>query len=222
MLALLAGCLVVTSVRAAAAHVVAQPVEHKAGLVVQFAEGNYTARCISFREDSISGLEVLNRSGLQVKAWGGAICRIEAYGCDYPREPCFCQCQGTPCAYWSYWHWRDGRWVYSPVGAASHTVRDGDVEGWAWGDGQPPSVGPTGEPCLPDGSMATVASLHSAVGNPITPVAVAQPMGSASAQPALPTAAGGQRAPLGQYAAFGVAALLMTGGLLAVRRRHGG
>jgi len=110
------------------------------GLVVRFGDGSVFTKCVKFDEDQISGLEVLLRSGLNViyqqSGTGAAVCKIEDDGCDYPSEPCFCQCPGGPtCIYWSYWHLKSGAWEYSPAGASGYPVRDGDVEGWAWGPG---------------------------------------------------------------------------------------
>nr|MBC7244667.1 hypothetical protein [Chloroflexota bacterium] len=140
----------------------AQP-KHWAGLVVQFGDGSYITRCIPFAEDSISGLELLMRSGLSIVTWGGAVCRIEQDGCDYPTMPCFCQCTGAQCLYWSYWHWRDGRWVYSQVGSADYQVRHGDIEGWSWSEGQPPPVVPFEQICPPE-SVAILEQAHTATG----------------------------------------------------------
>lgn len=112
----------------------------RVGLVVRFGDGSVFTKCVEFDEDQISGLEVLLRSGLNViyqqSGLGAAVCKIEDDGCDYPSEPCFCRCPGGPnCVYWSYWHLKGGEWQYSPAGASGYFVRDGDVEGWAWGPG---------------------------------------------------------------------------------------
>ncbi|MBC7233068.1 MAG: hypothetical protein H5T68_07510 [Chloroflexi bacterium] len=146
ILALALVTIAITYYAAATAAAASQP-SHRAGLVIQLGDGSYITRCIPFAEDSLSGLELLMRSGLHVVTWGGAVCRIDQDGCDYPTEPCFCQCTGAKCLYWSYWHWREGRWVYSQVGAADYLVRDGDIEGWAWSNGQPPPVVPVEQIC---------------------------------------------------------------------------
>jgi hypothetical protein len=78
---------------------------------------------------------VLVRSGLhlevsQYSGLGVAICSIDHEGCS--PDDCFCQCHGSPCVYWSYWHLIGGTWSYSQGGSGSYYVRDGDVEGWAW------------------------------------------------------------------------------------------
>jgi len=111
----------------------------QAGLVVQFADDGYVVRLVSLAGDSITGLELLTRSGLNVAASGSTVCRIEHDGCPYPEVPCFCQCDGsTPgCRFWGYWHLVDGRWAFAPAGAADHRVRDGEVDGWHWPGGPP-------------------------------------------------------------------------------------
>jgi hypothetical protein len=71
--------------------------------------------------------------------FGEAICKISdgphGDGCDYPLDDCFCQCQGVDCVYWAYYHLENNAWEYSGQGASTYRVRDGDVEGWAWGPG---------------------------------------------------------------------------------------
>ncbi|MGQ9501233.1 MAG: hypothetical protein ACUVSB_04145 [Anaerolineae bacterium] len=109
-------------------------------------DGKTITRCVEFSENEISGYEVLQRAGVDLSVefgmMGAAICRIDNKGCTYPQEACFCRCQGTPCIYWSYWHLRDGGWEYSSLGASSYFVRNGDVEGWAWGEGEYGVSGP--------------------------------------------------------------------------------
>jgi hypothetical protein len=103
-------------------------------------DGQTITRCVEFSESEISGYDVLQRAGVdlsvEVGMMGAAICRIDNKGCTYPQDACFCQCQGTPCVYWSYWHLNNGDWQYSSLGASNYNVRDGDVEGWAWGEGE--------------------------------------------------------------------------------------
>lgn len=118
----------------------AQPTS-RAGLVVLLAGGEVRTFCIAFAEPSISGEALLRRSGFDVAAdvgmLGTTICRIDRTGCDYPSESCLCRCRtlGAGCTYWAY-HTLDGdRWTYSLLGAAARVVRDGDVDGWAWGAG---------------------------------------------------------------------------------------
>ena len=112
---------------------------NRVGLIVVH-DGKTIKKCVEFYEEQISGYEVLERSGLALIPMGGAmgaaICSLDNRGCNYPAEDCFCQCQGTPCVYWSYWHLVDGQWQYSSLGASSCWVHNGDVEGWVWGEGE--------------------------------------------------------------------------------------
>ena len=120
----------------------------RVGLVVQFSDGSTATRCISFVEQSITGYEVLQRSGLSVvdafdPGQGAAICKIEGDGC--PADDCFC---AMP-YYWSYWHLQNGGWVYAPAGASQYQVQNGAVDGWHWGQGDPPPVIPFDQICAP-------------------------------------------------------------------------
>lgn len=111
--------------------------DNRAGLVVRFSDDDIVIRQITFSENSISSYELLTRSDLEVEAavsgMGAAVCRIEDVGC--PSSNCFCQ---SPPDSWAYYHLQDGEWVYSPVGASAHQVEDGDVDGWSWGNAEPP------------------------------------------------------------------------------------
>jgi hypothetical protein len=103
-------------------------------------DGKTIKKCVEFNESEISGYDVLDRAGIDLSVefgmMGATICRIDNKGCTYPQDACFCQCQGSPCVYWSYWHLKDGDWQYSSLGASNYSVRDGDVEGWSWGEGE--------------------------------------------------------------------------------------
>lgn len=116
---------------------------NQVGLVVGMGDGSVVTRCVEFAEAEISGYDLLMRSGLQVVAtqsggMGLTICQLGGEGC--PADNCFCECTGSVCAYWSYWHLVDGEWSYSSVGANGHRIRSGDVDGWTWGKGDPPPV----------------------------------------------------------------------------------
>lgn len=117
---------------------------NRAALVVRFGDGSVVSKCVTFPEETVSGSELLGRSGLTVlidphSGFGEAICKVSdgahSDGCDYPAQECFCQCQSAECVYWAYYHLQDGRWAYSDVGPSNWKVKDGDVEGWAWGPG---------------------------------------------------------------------------------------
>jgi len=128
---------------------------HRVALIVMHGDGSTTPRCVSFSEDGISGAEVLRRAGLNVRftsyaGFGAGVCAIDGKGCPLEGQDCFCQCPGSTCNYWSYWHWRDGRWQYSQVGAEGYQAHNGDVEGWIWGDAKstPPAI-PFDQICEP-------------------------------------------------------------------------
>jgi hypothetical protein len=112
---------------------------NQAGLVVAFGDGRTLTFCIEFDEDSITGLELLQRSGLQLvtsnsSGLGAAVCSIEGEGCQDPGD-CFCKCKGGSCEYWAYYLYEDSAWKFSPVGAGNRSIRNGDIDGWAWGGG---------------------------------------------------------------------------------------
>ncbi|MGQ9490119.1 MAG: hypothetical protein ACUVR4_05460 [Anaerolineae bacterium] len=157
----------------------AQSGPQRAGLVVRFGDGRVETRCITFDAAAISGVELLERSGLQIildynNGLGGAVCSIAGEGCAFPQEDCFCRCQGTECQYWAYYHGQDGRWLYSDLGASSYQVTDGALEGWSWGQGsfsagtEPPFI-PFDEVCPP----AAAASAEPPAAS-LVPVARAQ------------------------------------------------
>ena len=119
----------------------------RVGLYVQFEDGSSLTRCVELDAakytagKEATGLDVLRQSGLHLifetgGGFGTKICKLDKTGCNYPAEDCFCRCLGTPCQYWTYWYAAEGKWKYSSQGASSHTVEDGDVEGWVWGSGK--------------------------------------------------------------------------------------
>jgi hypothetical protein len=126
----------------------AQPAgPRRAGLVVVHGDGEIVTACVTFEEETITGVELLRRSELDVilGVYGGlgyGVCTIDGEGCA-EGEDCFCQCRSEPCAYWVYSHQEpDGSWAISGVGAAGWQLTNGDVDGWLWGDGSsaPPKV----------------------------------------------------------------------------------
>lgn len=121
--------------------------QNRAGLVVQFGDGSTLTRCVSFNEQSISGYDVLERSGFSVisafdPSMGALVCKIENDGCSVNN----CLCENPP-DYWAYWHLDGNSWVYSPAGVSAYMVQNGGVEGWSWGPGNPPPVIPFEQIC---------------------------------------------------------------------------
>ncbi len=117
-----------------------------ASLVVVYPDGRVETMCVEFNEETISGADLLRRSGLSVVfsgagGFGEGVCRINDTGCSDPGN-CFCQCSGGDCAYWSYFALNDDReWQFQQIGASQRTLRDGDVDAWIWGSGRAPPAG---------------------------------------------------------------------------------
>jgi len=114
---------------------------NRAAIVVDTGSGP-VSRCVSFAEDSINGIEALNRAGLApvVRGFsgeGGAVCGLNGVGC--PADSTCLTCQAPN--YWAYYRADNGAggFAYSSVGAGAIAVTDGDVEGWRWGTGAAPS-----------------------------------------------------------------------------------
>jgi hypothetical protein len=161
----------------------------RAGVIVVHGDGSMTQQCVPFAEESISGYELLKRAGLalgvEASSTGASICSIDGEGCNFPQESCFCQCQSSPCVYWSYWRLQEGGWLYQNLGAGNTQVRDGDVEGWHWSEGtvkdaqEPPSV--TFDQICGVPQPATTATAATAIAPEIT--AAPQENGPATAAP---------------------------------------
>ena len=112
---------------------------HRAGLVIDYGDASLFTTCVSFTESSISGLELLERSGLAVQTatnpnQGTAVCKIGEVGS--PSSDCF----GSMPDYWSYWQMGTNGWDYSVKGADQSPVTDGSVNAWSWGTGNPPAL----------------------------------------------------------------------------------
>lgn len=230
--AIIIGALLALTAAAAAA----QPAPHRAGLVIQYGDGSIETACVSFAEDQISGIELLERSDLpaviQQTGIGAAVCKIGSQGCDYPAEGCFCARDGARAVYWAYQVLGAEGWRYSPIGAADVAVRDGDVNGWAWGAGdsdagaRPPVIGidaicapPPSPGAPPTAAAASAMPSPSPVATDVpavstAPVVTAQP--SPGPAPAAQTGTG----PTGYLAFAALAALLIAGAALAAHRRR--
>lgn len=128
--------------RPATADTSGDPITH-AGLVIQFGNGSVGEYCVDLGADGrATGEEILRESGVDViveyQGLGAAVCKIESDGCNFPADPCFCDCSmqpGDPCTYWAYHRLQGGSWVQSPMGAGNTQVVAGSVEGWSWGTG---------------------------------------------------------------------------------------
>ncbi len=162
---------------------------NQAALIVQHGDGRLITRCISFTEAEITGYDVLARSGLEIvtnfdSGMGGTICAIDGEGC--PAHDCWCQCKGSPCVYWAYHQLIDGQWVYSNLGASNYRVQHGDVEGWAWGEGNP--QGGVQPPLIPFEQICAPPATDTPIPATATATATATPIPATATSPPPPTA----------------------------------
>ena len=107
------------------------------GLVLQLEDGSVVSQCLEIDPEGTTGLDVLDRSGLEVvtmtlSGQGQAVCQIGETGC--PASDCFCKFPN----YWSYWHSSPNGWTYSSKSLDRYTVHAGTIEAWSWGKGDPP------------------------------------------------------------------------------------
>lgn len=165
---------------------------NQAAVVVAFGDGRVESRCVDFSETAISGLDLLDRSGLSyvVDANGGngaAVCQIDGTGC--PAGNCFCECSGGgDCIYWSYWLRLTGVWQYSLIGASSSVVTDGTIEGWSWGPGNPGSAIAPPDLAFSDVCVPPVTATAVATATPepsATPIPTDTPVPSATLAPTI-------------------------------------
>jgi hypothetical protein len=207
---------------------------HHAALVIQHSSGSLIARCVAFAEDQITGLQLVERSGVQYEAQsfgsvGSAICQLDREPSTVPSG-----CFGSG-PYWQYFHRQGGGWQTSAFGASSSVLHDGDTDGWhyAVGANQVPGnvafASVCGAPAPAPATPAAQAANHA------TPIPMAAPAPttslealapSASPQPnAVLTSTGPPTQPpkataLGPWVAFGAMAILMlTLGAINLRRR---
>ena len=92
---------------------------HTAGFVIQTDQGEVTTACVSFDSASISGLALLDDSGIPYQVQDGFMNSI--LGVSNPQG-------GT--MYWSYWHWDGREWVFNNTGAGDSGVFPGSIEAW--------------------------------------------------------------------------------------------
>ncbi len=115
---------------------------HRAAVIVD--TGTTVHRVvITFTEDSISGVEALQRAGANPVVYamgpGAALCRLYGVGRDAGSD-CLGGQDGDN-RYWAYFRAPSGSsgFTYSSIGAGAARVHDGDVEGWKWGTGAAPA-----------------------------------------------------------------------------------
>lgn len=122
----------------------AQPQDLNAAAVVIDTGSEVRKICVRFSEPELTGEELLRRAKVDAVfaeySIGQAVCSLCGTGC--PADDCFCE-SGTTGRYWNYSRDGEAGWQRSSLGASSTTVRDGDVDGWAWGTegAVPPWIG---------------------------------------------------------------------------------
>jgi hypothetical protein len=188
---------------------------HRAGLVIYYGDDSLFTGCVSFTESTLTGLQLLERSGLTIQTAtdptkGTAVCKIDGVGS--PSSDCF----GSMPNYWSYWQMGANGWEYSVTGADQAKVTDGGVDAWSWGIGHSPALITFQNTCegvafvLPTSTQTSVPP----TGTP-EPTVVAT-IGSATLPPnatPTPTAAGTQNTP-GTYIVY--ASILLVLGVLII------
>lgn len=130
---------------------------HVAGLIVDYGGGEMTYAWVPFTEDEISGVDLLEKSGLPVLSvgFGGigdAVCKIVRTGCDV--SACrlrLCQTADHSSPFWQYLRLGpDGVWAKQPLGGSSSKVTDGAIDAWVW-------AGSDSMPQLPVLSLTSLA-----------------------------------------------------------------
>ena len=205
---------------------------HHAGLVVQYADGRSSSFiCVAFPEDSLTGEQLLDRSGLHYATapyggYGDAVCQIENEPASYPSS---CWTASSP--YWALYVKRGGGgWGFASQGVSSLQIRDGDAEGFryeAQSDYSPPPLPPS-DLCPPPATPTPAPTVAPApppsapaVGNPAPATsgggtAASAPTGSPGAA-ASSSASPSQGAVLGASSVTGPGNPTSNGGTTALR-----
>jgi hypothetical protein len=194
---------------------------HHAGLVVRHGDGRIVYAYVAFPEESISGVELLRRSGISLVTigFGGlgeGVCTIDGEGC--PASDCrrrVCQGSGADAPFWQYFRQRaPGEWVALTLGASATRVRDGDVDGWSW----------TGhDPGLPSLTIGDVARFAGVSGPPASPAAAAAGQPTSAVRTVYPAGIGpagtDDQGTIVYLAAAGALAVVGAAAFIAARRR---
>lgn len=110
-----------------------------AGLIVDYGDGRVTYAVVPFEGEEINGLELLNRTGLDVVSvgfggLGDAVCQVGDTGCSV--DDCrtrMCQTSDPESPFWQFSKLGDdGEWLFVATGASGAKVRDGDIYAWSW------------------------------------------------------------------------------------------
>ncbi len=128
-----------------------------AGLVVYYGDGAMTYAWVPFTENEISGIDLLERSGLPILTvgfggLGDGVCKIVKTGCDV--SACrlrLCQTADRSSPFWQYLRLGpDGVWSKQALGGSASRVTNGAIDAWVW-------TGGDAMPALPVLSLTTLA-----------------------------------------------------------------
>ena len=193
---------------------------HHAGIVVRHGDGRLTYAYVAFPEETISGIELLRRSGIPLvtTSFGGlgeGVCSLAGEGCaagECRRRVCQGPRPDDP--YWQYFRQEaPGEWRWLVLGASATEVHDGDVDGWSWTGG---------DPLLPAVTLADVARLAGAeqpatAVDGVVPPAAVRTVYPPGVEPAAPEPSQGWPVYAG---AAGIVVAIGTASLFAARRRR--
>ncbi|NLG27196.1 MAG: hypothetical protein GX557_04760 [Chloroflexi bacterium] len=127
-------CLVVLLLATIGRAAPARAASNRAALVVQFGDGYRIVRVVEFHTPTVTGMQLLQLSAVDAVTQGDLlICRIGPDGCAQQQD-CFC---AAP-YYWSFFAWAPAGWRFICSGAASYTVKPGDVVALMWGGSELP------------------------------------------------------------------------------------
>ncbi|MGH7722591.1 MAG: hypothetical protein ACRENL_07145 [Candidatus Dormibacteria bacterium] len=158
---------------------------HHAALVAEHASGAAVTVCVAFAGDSITGAQLLARSGVEYATadYGGtgqAVCQIDSEPAQYPSS---CWTASSP--YWAMFVSRGGgAWTVSSLGISSQTFRDSDALGFRY-QGQSDYASPPS----PRGVCPAVSSSAPTPMATVQAGGAAHPARSSSASTSRPTAA---------------------------------
>jgi hypothetical protein len=102
-----------------------------AGLVIVHANGTVKTRAVEFDEPTISGTELIRRSGLDYSIVNGSAGEA-VYMIDGEGDPNSWVTKDNKTYYWGFYVFDRDKWSYSSVGAGSTIVKPGDIQGWHW------------------------------------------------------------------------------------------
>jgi hypothetical protein len=116
----------------------------RAGLIVAHGDGRMAYALVTFDGPSISGADLLDRSGLAVTevtfgSLGVGVCAIDATGCDIGEcRKRLCQGARQDDPFWRYFvETGEGAWQFAALGISGDTVSNGGVRALIWSAGAP-------------------------------------------------------------------------------------